>query len=112
MPSPSLEVEPQQLKALLDAAPGNPPVLLDVREAWEVELAPVPGAIHLPLGLVPARATTLLNPQHPTVVVCHHGVRSLHATMVLRSLGFGDVRSLRGGTDLWARTVDVNMPRY
>ena len=30
-------------------------ILLDVREAAELEVAAVPGAVHIPMGVIPAR---------------------------------------------------------
>ncbi len=111
MPSPVLEVEPAALAALLLEKPGSV-VLLDVRQDWEVELAPFPNAIHIPLVELAARGPAELDHSRPTVVVCHHGVRSLHGALLLKGAGFVDVKSLHGGTDLWARSVDATMPRY
>ena len=46
------------------------------------------------------------------VVYCHHGVRSMSGAALLAHAGFPNVASLAGGIDLWAQTVDPNMPRY
>ncbi|MBC7533383.1 MAG: sulfurtransferase, partial [Oligoflexus sp.] len=46
------------------------------------------------------------------VTICHHGVRSLSAAFYLREAGLPRVRSLKGGLDEWALTVDKEMPRY
>ncbi|MBI5497658.1 MAG: sulfurtransferase [Deltaproteobacteria bacterium] len=105
-----VEVVPVELQSRL-GRPGAP-VIVDVREAWEVALAPFPHAVHIPLGELTTRAAGELSPDAETVVVCHHGVRSLQGTRVLRSLGFRAVRSLRGGADLWSRTVDPSVARY
>jgi len=51
-------------------------VLLDVREGWELNICALPGALHIPMGQVPARAEEL-DPEQELVVICHHGVRSL-----------------------------------
>ncbi len=48
----------------------------------------------------------------PVVVFCHHGGRSLQLTMLLRQQGFGNVRSMAGGIDLWAIDVQPGMLRY
>ena len=48
----------------------------------------------------------------PLVVYCHHGIRSLHAALALRSRGYTQARSLRGGIDRWSAEIDPAMPRY
>ena len=93
-------------------AAGNGPVaLLDVREAWEFEVCRIEGSRLIPLSQLPARLGEL-DPDRPTVVICHHGVRSLRAAAYLEHCGFGDVVNLNGGIDAWARTVDQGMAVY
>ena len=106
----SPEITPEALKQLLDQP--NPPLLLDVREPWEVATAAFPGAKLLPMNDVPARANAELDPDAPLVVLCHHGVRSLSVTMWLRNQGFDHVQSLIGGVDGWSRAIDPTVPRY
>ena len=60
---------------------------------------------------IPARLAEL-DPETPTVVVCHHGTRSMHVAMFLERQGFSSVINLTGGVDAWARTVDPAMPVY
>ena len=88
------------------------PVLLDVREPWEYEIAHLPGSLLMPMGDVPSRVHAELDPDEPVVVVCHHGARSLNVTMWLRNQGFEQAQSLAGGIDGWSRTVDGSVPRY
>lgn len=90
----------------------NPPLLLDVREPWEVATAALPGAVLIPMNEIPARADTELDPDAPIVVMCHHGARSLSVTMWLRERGFDHVQSLAGGIDYYSRVVDGTVPRY
>ena len=90
----------------------NPPLLLDVREPWELETASIANAVSMPMGDVPGRAHAELDPDEPIVVMCHLGARSLSVTMWLRNQGFDHVQSLAGGIDLWSRTVDPTIPRY
>ena len=103
------EMPPNELKARLDS--GRPPILLDVRQDWETKLCRLDNAIHIPIEEIELR-TEELNPQSEIVVYCHQGVRSAAVAEYLRSLGFGDVRNLAGGLDLWARSVDPSMRRY
>jgi len=93
--------------------------LLDVREGWEAEIATIPGAIVVPLGALGHVLDRLaegtlegLDPQRPTVVYCHLGVRSAHAMRMLKAAGFEDVRHLDGGIDAYARDVDPALSRY
>lgn len=86
-------------------------IWLDVREDWEVETAFIPGARHIPLGELRDRWNELPRDRN-LVVYCHHGMRSLNATRLLRSLGLSRATSLRGGIDAWSREVDPSIPRY
>jgi len=85
--------------------------LLDVREPWEFDTCRIEGSRLIPLSQLPARLGEL-DPDRTTVVICHHGVRSLRAASYLEHCGFGDVVNLTGGIDAWARTVDRAMAVY
>ena len=106
------EINPDELKRKLDA--GEKPVIVDVRELVELQMASLKGADvkHIPMGDVPARAHQELDPDAHIVVVCHHGVRSANVTMWLRGQGFDNTQSMRGGIDLWSKTVDPSVPTY
>jgi rhodanese-related sulfurtransferase len=99
-----------ELKSWLSSG-GIGVVLLDVREPWEHEICRIEGSRLVPLGQLPERIGEL-RPDAPTVVVCHHGVRSLRAAAYLERFGFGDVVNLSGGIDAWARSVDSRMATY
>jgi len=103
------EITPTDLKARLDQ--GERPLLLDVRQDWETRLCRLDNAIHIPIEEIELRVDEL-NPGEEIVVYCHQGVRSAAVAEYLRGLGFGNVRNLAGGLDLWARTVDPAMRRY
>ena len=104
-----------QLAEWLQAAGGeaaaHAPQLLDVREPWEVAIAPLPGAVNIPMGEIGTRHGEL-DAHRPVVCVCHHGVRSLHVAHFLQRRGFADVLNLAGGVDAWAREVDPAFPTY
>jgi len=87
------------------------PLLLDVREPFEWEIARIAGATHLPLGELAVRVGEL-DGHREVVTYCHRGVRSLRAAEILRAAGFARVRSLRGGIDAWAREVEPGMATY
>jgi rhodanese-related sulfurtransferase len=99
----------RQLKERIDR--GDCPLILDVREREEVELARFPRAMHIPMAEIPARLSEL-DPQRELVVVCHHGVRSAQVAGYLCSVGFERVLNLSGGIDAWSLNVDPAVPRY
>jgi len=105
-PAISVDALAQQLKQ------PDPPLLLDVREPWEVKTAAIGGALLMPMGDVPSRAHQELDPDQPIVVLCHHGTRSLNVTLWLRAQGFEQAQSLAGGIDLWSTVIDPSLPRY
>jgi|JRYC01.1.fsa_nt_gb adenylyltransferase/sulfurtransferase len=88
------EIPARQLRARLEA--GERLVVVDVREGWEIALAPVPQALHMPMGDVEARHGEL-DPRMETFVLCQGGVRSLHVARYLASQGFLDVVNVAGG---------------
>jgi rhodanese-related sulfurtransferase len=91
---------------------GDGLVLLDVREAGELALARVKGAVHMPMGEVPERVGEL-NAAAEIAVMCHHGIRSQMVVNWLRQEGgFTRVRNVAGGIDAWAREVDERVGRY
>lgn len=86
-------------------------VIVDVREAWELATCKFDDALHIPMQQIPYNVDQL--PTDKTVVVvCHHGVRSLHVMSFLRNHGFDNATSLRGGIDAWAKRVDPLMATY
>jgi adenylyltransferase/sulfurtransferase len=94
-------------------AHGEPLLLLDVREAHEVERARIEGATWIPLGEL-ARRVGELEPwrERPVVVHCHHGGRSAKACALLARHGFHRLENLVGGIDAWSLSVDAGVPRY
>jgi len=90
---------------------GAAPLVLDVREPHEWEIASLADATLIPLATLPGRLAEL-DPSRPIVTVCHKGMRSMRALELLKAAGFSDVRSLQGGVDAWAREVDPTMARY
>jgi rhodanese-related sulfurtransferase len=103
------EIDPVALKRRRDQ--GEDLFVLDVREPQEVEIAPFPGAVHIPLGDIPSRLTEL-DLDRETVVVCHHGMRSAQVAMYLARMGFVRVLNLTGGIDAWSTDADPSTPRY
>lgn len=93
-------------------AAGNEMTLLDVREDWEVQLAPVPAELtHVPMGQIGERLGEL-DPQKETVVICRSGGRSAEVARFLSAQGFASVFNLAGGILAWSRDVDPKIPQY
>ena len=115
-PSPDeYEMAPMDLKALLDDESAPAFRLVDCREEDEFALCKIEGAELMPLSNFAALAQERLLAGEgpvPVVVYCHHGMRSMNATMFLRERGLKEVWSLAGGIDLWSQVVDGDVPRY
>jgi len=105
------QINPAQLAAWLGDAGRDKPVLLDVREPWEFQTCHIGESRLVPMAEVPKRLAEL-DPQAETVVICHHGGRSMQVAMFLERQGFKRVHNLAGGVDAWARSVDPSMPTY
>jgi len=109
MEGPAYEnITASRLKARLDA--GDGPVLLDVREPWEFQLARIEGSRLIPMSELGQRFTEL-DPGAETVVICHHGNRSSFVTQALQRVGFEKVWNLEGGLDAYS-FVDESVPPY
>jgi len=89
----------------------KPLVILDVREPWELDICAFDGSLNIPMAALPGRLGELPD-DRPVVVVCHHGMRSLHATQWLRAQGHDQACNLQGGIDAWASQIDATMKRY
>ena len=76
-------------------------VLVDVREPEEHQESRIEGCKLIPLGEISSRGLRELHPDDDIVLYCAHGVRSLHALIALRQLGFEKLRSLDGGICAW-----------
>jgi rhodanese-related sulfurtransferase len=100
-----------QLKEWLDDSSREPPVLLDVREPWELDICRLATAKSMPMRSVPARFPELKRDAE-AVMVCHHGARSHQVAMFLENQGFTRIYNLYGGLAAWARDVDPAMPTY
>lgn len=99
--------------------PATRPLVLDVREPWELQTASVKedgfDLLHIPMRDVPARLAELKDAHgltHPIAVLCHHGMRSDHIATLLAENGFTQVVNVAGGIDAWTQQVDPSVPTY
>ena len=79
---------------------GGEVTVIDVRSAAEWNGGHLPGAIHVPYGLLASRLAELPRSK-PIVVQCQGGTRSAIAASVLLAHGIPDVINLGGGYDEW-----------
>ena len=105
------QITPRSLRQWLADAGRKPPVLLDVREPWEYRTCRIEGSTLAPMNTIPERAQQL-DPETETVVICHHGMRSLQVALFLERNGFSKLYNLQGGVNAWADQVEPAMPRY
>jgi rhodanese-related sulfurtransferase len=92
---------------------GEDMTLLDVREDWEVKLAPVPtDTLHIPMGEISDRLAELSAKKKEIVVICRSGGRSAQVADYLERQGFEKVFNLSGGILAWSRVIDPRIPQY
>ena len=101
------------------SAPAGWPLVIDVREPWELQTASVEPdgftLMHIPMHEIPQRIAELRNTYgtaHPIACLCHHGMRSMQVANYLTQSGFTEVVNLQGGIDAWSKQVDAGVPLY
>lgn len=105
-------IDAMTLKNRLTAQTGHSlPLLLDVREPHETALCKIADSVLMPLGEIRARLNELPHDRE-IIVICHHGMRSQHAGMLLENAGFPRITNLSGGIDAWATLVEPGMVKY
>ena len=87
---------------------GNSPLMIDIRSAEdfsgsrESEYGHIPNARQIDILELESRLEELRPYKEKEIVtMCSGGGLSLAAVEILRDAGFNDVKSLKGGTDLW-----------
>lgn len=109
-------VRPAQMTEwLVQAQAHGAPLVLDVREPWELQTASVRAEgfelLAIPMGELPSRLDTL-DKHRPIACLCHHGARSLRVAAFLEHHGFEQVANVTGGIDAWSHERDPAVPRY
>ena len=105
------EITVTELKSRLDA--GDIPVLVDVREYYEADLADLPdvGQLRIPMAEIMERLEEM-DPEAELVIYCRSGARSDRAVRFLLRQGYAKVSNLKGGILAWGREVDPDTPAY
>ncbi|MCH2211962.1 MAG: pyridoxal-phosphate dependent enzyme [Fuerstiella sp.] len=80
------------------------PVLLDIRSEEHFAESHIPGSINIPQDDLSDRSAELPDDRDAAIVtVCNIGKFSKYATLFLKSKGYRNVRSAKGGLDEWVR---------
>jgi rhodanese-related sulfurtransferase len=96
-------------------------LLIDIREPAEFQRGHIPGAVHLPRGLLEFEIHGLVlrmmsdqvdtPEEQPIVLYCGTGGRSALAAETLTTMGYRDVRSMSGGLVAWSQArLPVDVP--
>ena len=105
------QIQPRELREWLDDGSRRAPVLLDVRDPWEVEVCRIEGSLTIPMNNIADQCSSL-DPDDEFVLICHHGGRSMQVAIFLERGGFTKLHNLAGGVDAWARVIDPVMAVY
>lgn len=103
-------LSPQEAQQRLQQNPNT--LLIDVREPDDLmPLGVIPGAINIPLGVLPLRADQELPEQfrdarlqdrsRPVITTCGGGGQAALAAKLLKDMGFQQVAMIDGGTTGW-----------
>ena len=88
-------------------------LLIDIREAHELEISSIDGAVHIPMGEVATRINELdVDDDTIIAVLCRTGRRSLDVAIYLQKQGLDGARSVAGGINWWSLKIDPTIPRY
>ena len=90
---------------------GSSPIIIDVREDFELEISKLDKAIHIPMNDLPKRLDEL-NSETDYVVMCRTGVRSAQICEFLSNQNFRSVSNLTGGINEWAKRIDTSLAVY
>ncbi len=110
------QIRPSQLAHWLESVRElGRPLVLDVREPYELKLASVRAdgfeLVSIPMGVIPPRLHEL-DPQRPVACLCHHGGRSMQVANFLKARGFAHVANIAGGIYAWSAELDPSVPHY
>lgn len=108
-PSGYEEITVQEFQLL--RASDQPPLVLDVREPYELQISRFEESLHIPQEQVSERLGEL-NPDQEIIVHCKGGGRSAKISEFLSKNHFTQVKNLKGGINAWAKEIDPTMQTY
>ena len=95
-------------------------LFIDIREPAEYQRGHIPGAVHLPRGLLEFDLHNLVDrcgkdvnaAEQPIVLYCGTGGRSALAALTAEALGYRNVKSMAGGIVAWAQAqLPIDLPQ-
>ena len=93
------EVSPPEVAVVRERGDAT---IVDVREDSEWEQGHLPGALHISKSYLEQQIEAAVpDRDHPVVLYCAGGVRSLFAGQTLQEMGYTDVASMSGGFQDW-----------
>jgi sulfur-carrier protein adenylyltransferase/sulfurtransferase len=102
-----LQIDAAHADELLGA--DDRPVLIDIREPWELEGGRIADSVHIPMRELDEKVEPYR--ERSIVLYCAHGNRSLRAAKALSEQGYDSVVSLAGGIAAWGRAgLPVELP--
>lgn len=113
------QIRPAAFSQWLASQSDSTPLVLDVREPWEINMAsiqplvdaPAFDVLFMPMQSIPNRLPEL--PQDRVIAcLCHHGIRSQQVAAFLHHRGFEQVINIAGGIDAWSRELDASIAVY
>lgn len=107
------EVDPTEVKEILDQGEAADAVVIDVREQQEWDESHIEGAKHVPRGYLEQRiGRAAPDPDQRVILYCAAGNRSaIAAKTLIEELGYTNVESMTGGITLWKqRNFPITIP--
>ncbi len=108
-PDSDLDITVTELKRRFDR--GERPLVIDVREPYEYEIAQIPNTKLIPMDDVASRLGELPRDQE-IILHCRSGKRSMTVLEYLQSQGYTKLKNLKGGILAWSEEVDPSVPQY
>src|SRR5687767_2632950 len=93
------EMPPVDSITVHDSDPAT--LFIDVREPNEWNLGHIPGAIHIPRGILESNIEAVAPRDRRIVLYCASGNRTALAADALQQMGYSNVASLAGGFRGW-----------
>jgi rhodanese-related sulfurtransferase len=110
---PELEISAPDTAALHADAGDADFLLIDIRELNELEISSIEGAVHIPMGDIPARINELEIDEDTTIaILCRSGKRSLQVAVYMQQQGLSGTRSVAGGINWWGLKIDPSIKQY
>ena len=102
-------ISAKELNELLNSA--EKIQIIDIREHFEWDICHIEGALNIPMNLI-IESIDKISKDVTTVIICHHGTRSMKVINYLESIGYKNLINLDGGIHAWSTDVDKTMSTY